>query len=97
MGLFRSHSDKMPHDIDCHGVDEEKAEVCFEENAAQSETTAEAVHPSEKSALRKFDLILMPGLFLVALLGFLDRTNIGNAKIFGLEGKALHRPDDTVC
>ena len=44
-------------------------------------------NPYEKSALRKFDLILLPQIALLILVAFLDRTNIGNAKVFGFEGQ----------
>ncbi|KAJ6003003.1 hypothetical protein N7451_005550 [Penicillium sp. IBT 35674x] len=40
---------------------------------------------AEKKLLRKVDLHVVPALFALFLLAFLDRVNIGNAKIFGLE------------
>jgi hypothetical protein len=40
---------------------------------------------AEKKLLRKVDLHVVPALFVLFLLAFLDRVNIGNAKIFGLE------------
>ncbi|KIM43201.1 hypothetical protein M413DRAFT_398146 [Hebeloma cylindrosporum] len=40
--------------------------------------------PEDKALLRKIDLRLLPILTLLYLLSFLDRTNIGNAKIVGL-------------
>ncbi|PPQ84437.1 hypothetical protein CVT24_009821 [Panaeolus cyanescens] len=40
--------------------------------------------PEDKQLLRKIDLRLIPILTLLYLLSFLDRTNIGNAKIVGL-------------
>jgi hypothetical protein len=39
--------------------------------------------------VRKIDLRLLPFLALLYLLSFLDRTNIGNARLAGLE-KTLH-------
>jgi hypothetical protein len=39
---------------------------------------------NEKKVLRKMDLRLLPMLALLYLLSFLDRGNIGNAKIEGL-------------
>ncbi|RDW62295.1 hypothetical protein BP6252_11728 [Coleophoma cylindrospora] len=39
---------------------------------------------SEKALLRKLDLKLLPPLTLLYLLSFLDRSNIGNAKLDGL-------------
>jgi MFS transporter, ACS family, DAL5 transporter family protein len=43
----------------------------------------------ERAVLRKMDLRLMPMLTLLYLLSFLDRGNIGNAKIEGLV-ESLH-------
>jgi len=40
---------------------------------------------AEKKLLLKCDLHVLPPLFVIFLLAFLDRTNIGNAKIQGLE------------
>ncbi|CAG8949015.1 hypothetical protein HYFRA_00002143 [Hymenoscyphus fraxineus] len=39
---------------------------------------------SEKALLRKLDWKLLPGLTLLYLLSFLDRSNVGNARIDGL-------------
>ncbi|KAJ8117892.1 hypothetical protein OPT61_g1012 [Boeremia exigua] len=48
--------------------------------------TAESfAHLDEKKILRKMDLHLIPMLALLYLLSFLDRGNIGNAKIEGLQ------------
>jgi hypothetical protein len=50
----------------------------------------ELIDPSiEKSVVRKFDRRIVPWLFGMFLLCFLDRANIGNAKIEGL-GEDLH-------
>lgn len=40
---------------------------------------------SEKKLIRKIDLQLLPILFLMLIAAFLDRINIGNARLFGLE------------
>ena len=40
----------------------------------------------EKTAMRKFDMILLPQIALFVLVCYLDRSNIGNARVFGLEG-----------
>ncbi|KAF4991688.1 hypothetical protein FGRMN_7661 [Fusarium graminum] len=37
----------------------------------------------EKQALKRFDMFLLPQLALLTVLAYLDRTNIGNAKVFG--------------
>ncbi|CAI6340898.1 unnamed protein product [Periconia digitata] len=47
-------------------------------------TRATFAHLDEKKILRKMDLRLIPMLALLYLLSFLDRGNIGNAKIEGL-------------
>ncbi|KAG8625393.1 hypothetical protein KVT40_007144 [Elsinoe batatas] len=39
---------------------------------------------AEKRMLRKIDFRLIPALFLLFLLAFLDRSNIGNARIQGM-------------
>ncbi|KAK5949236.1 hypothetical protein OHC33_009777 [Knufia fluminis] len=38
----------------------------------------------EKKLVRKIDLFLMPTIWLMYLLSYMDRTNIGNAKIAGM-------------
>jgi hypothetical protein len=47
-------------------------------------TRASFAHLDEKAILRKMDIRLIPMLALLYLLSFLDRGNIGNAKIEGL-------------
>lgn len=42
-----------------------------------------------KRLVRKIDLNLLPVLAILYLLSFLDRTNIGNARLYSLE-KDLH-------
>ncbi|KAM0493156.1 hypothetical protein ACHAPB_008560 [Verticillium nonalfalfae] len=57
-------------------------------------TTLESfAHLDEKKVLRKMDVRLIPMLALLYLLSFLDRGNIGNAKIEGLQ-EDLHMSDD---
>ncbi|KAI0515276.1 major facilitator superfamily domain-containing protein [Xylaria bambusicola] len=50
-------------------------------------------HLDEKKILRKMDIRLIPMLALLYLLSFLDRGNIGNAKIEGLQ-EDLNMTDD---
>lgn len=38
----------------------------------------------EKALVRKVDLMLLPTMWLMYLLSYMDRTNIGNAKIAGM-------------
>ncbi|KAF3004938.1 hypothetical protein E8E13_007385 [Curvularia kusanoi] len=49
---------------------------------------------AEKKLLRKCDLYVLPPLFVLFLLAFLDRTNIGNARIQGLEADLQMRNND---
>jgi MFS family permease len=39
----------------------------------------------ERRTLRKFDKYLLPPLAVILLLAYLDRSNLGNAKVFGFE------------
>ncbi|KAF1934729.1 MFS general substrate transporter [Clathrospora elynae] len=39
----------------------------------------------EKALVRKIDLFLLPTIWLMYLLSYMDRTNIGNAKIAGMD------------
>ncbi|OJJ80118.1 uncharacterized protein ASPGLDRAFT_179868 [Aspergillus glaucus CBS 516.65] len=39
----------------------------------------------EKALVRKIDLVLLPMVWIMYLLSYMDRTNIGNAKISGME------------
>lgn len=71
------------------GVQEKETE---EHASSTSSTGLEAVDSSgvdEKKTLRKMDSRLIPALAILYLLSFLDRGNIGNAKIQGLD-KDLH-------
>jgi sugar phosphate permease len=56
---------------------------------AQIEHALETHEPLDKEAerklVRKFDMRLMPILFVLYLFCFIDRSNIGNARIAGLE------------
>ncbi|KAI5199937.1 MFS general substrate transporter [Aureobasidium subglaciale] len=55
------------------------------EHAQASDTSPPFIDPTaEKKLLRKVDLRILPPLTVLFLLAFLDRTNIGNAKIQGI-------------
>ncbi|KAL5601895.1 hypothetical protein FOBRF1_009428 [Fusarium oxysporum] len=84
----------------------EKAEVFEAEAAGRGQvdridamatapgTTLESFsHLDEKMILRKMDMRLIPMLALLYLLSFLDRGNIGNAKIEGLQEDLKMSPD----
>ncbi|KAF1839621.1 MFS general substrate transporter [Decorospora gaudefroyi] len=59
-------------------VPNEKVEIANDTRGTNIDPAA------EKKLLRKCDLHVLPPLFLLFLLAFLDRVNIGNAKIQGL-------------
>ncbi|KAJ5470964.1 hypothetical protein N7530_008321 [Penicillium desertorum] len=59
-----------------------KAEASHHEhNIGLGEIDAE----TEKRLIRKIDLFLMPSMFILYLLSYMDRSNIGFAKIAGME------------
>src|SRR3954467_10173394 len=39
----------------------------------------------ERAVLKKFDKYVLPQAFLFILLNYLDRSNLGNARVFGFE------------
>ena len=61
-------------------LESDKAEV----HRDRGVTMESFAHLDERKVLRKMDLRLIPMLALLYLLSFLDRGNIGNAKIEGL-------------
>jgi MFS family permease len=52
--------------------------------AASSISSADFNHINEKSLLRKLDWRLLPGVSLLYLVSFLDRSNVANARLDGL-------------
>jgi MFS family permease len=57
--------------------------------AASSISSADYSHINEKSLLRTLDWTLLPGVSLLYLVSFLDRSNVANARLEGLI-KDLH-------
>ncbi|CAG7559841.1 unnamed protein product [Fusarium equiseti] len=49
-----------------------------------SDETSGATPVNEKALLRKLDLRLLPAVGILYLLSFLDRSNVGNARIEGM-------------
>lgn len=80
----------MSNPIDTDNVIiDEKQSVAHEEDVEKS-TLEEAIDPvAEKKLLWKVDCHVVPPLLILFLLAFLDRVNIGNAKIQGMT-KELH-------
>lgn len=65
---------------------------------AEGVTRESFAHLDEKTILRKMDLHLIPMLALLYLLSFLDRGNIGNARIEGLvEDLGMSGPQYNWC
>lgn len=50
-----------------------------------SEVLADIDHEAEDKLIRKMDMYIVPTVMMTYLLCFLDRTNIGNARLFSLE------------
>lgn len=59
----------------------ETNEVSLKETASEEIFDAAA----EKALLRKCDICVVPILFVLFMLSFIDRINIGNARLQGLE------------
>jgi sugar phosphate permease len=80
-----SHHDIPIQHRDTTKASEEEEEKITHISALSPNTTLPSFsHLSEAKILRKMDLRLIPTLALLYLLSFLDRGNIGNAKIEGL-------------
>jgi hypothetical protein len=60
----------------------EKVKVSQEDHAISLDEGLDVSQVDERKLLRKIDLYLIPWLSLLYLLSFLDRTSIGNAKVF---------------
>ncbi|KAF6803372.1 putative vitamin H transporter [Colletotrichum sojae] len=54
------------------------------EHIESSSQTLTWTEEEEKALVKKIDLFLMPTIWLMYLLSYMDRTNIGNAKIAGM-------------
>jgi len=81
-------------------MDFEKEHVSTKEDTLQVDNElADAIRnyvpgtTEERKLVRKIDLLLMPMLWIMYILNYVDRTNIGNAKIAGM-GADLSLTDD---
>lgn len=65
----------------------DKPETVFDERSSPPIETGEMTidHQAENKLVRKLDKNIVPIVMITYLLCFLDRTNIGNARLFGLE------------
>lgn len=62
-------------------IDTKDEQQYIEELTANAEQFA----AEEKKLVRKIDLYLLPTIWLMYLLSYMDRTNIGNAKVAGMD------------
>ncbi|KAK5135549.1 hypothetical protein LTR08_005184 [Meristemomyces frigidus] len=67
-----------------HGVVPEKSHISPDTSSADLDEVDTPII-SEKRLLRKLDMHLLPGVCLLYLLSFLDRSNVANAKLDGLD------------
>lgn len=94
MDTEKDHSDfeKSPYDAEHH------AHVNNAELAAKERAEA-FVHPTpqeERAVIRKLDLHIMPIVFFLYMLSVLDRSNLGNAKLAGMEKGRFKTADGIV-
>jgi len=65
-------------------ADEKTHSLAFT-NPNTDPNTLEIDHVAEKKLVRKLDMWIVPPVMLLYLFSFLDRVNIGNARLYGLE------------
>ena len=90
----------MKSDSDHESTSAEKevvvtAEPLSEKDAYRADASLEASGIDEKKLMRKVDWHVIPWLALLYLLNFLDRGNVGNAKVRFPRCKALSITHDT--
>uniref|UniRef100_A0A0W0G0X2 Major facilitator superfamily (MFS) profile domain-containing protein n=1 Tax=Moniliophthora roreri TaxID=221103 RepID=A0A0W0G0X2_MONRR len=71
---------------------ESKEDIASDSSGVQSLKYAIHDPAAEKRAVRRMDWAVLPLMTMYYLLSFLDRANIGNARVAGLQ-KALHMTD----
>lgn len=74
----------MPSEkIDFDAEDKQSIALSCTQTSAGAGSSAVLIDPEkEKSALRRFDLIVLPQLFIITVIGWLDRANIGTYRAF---------------
>ncbi|CAI0647053.1 unnamed protein product, partial [Colletotrichum noveboracense] len=82
-------SDEKPHESQV-----EKARALADLPDPDDGKTPEERAAIDKALMWKVDLWLVPWLSLLYLLSFLDRTNIGNARLAGMEADLGMAPSD---
>lgn len=66
-------------------IDEKERNVSHHSSQKYDPETLEIDHAAEKKLVRKLDLYIIPVVMLLYLTSFLDRVNIGNARLYGME------------
>ncbi|KAI9677626.1 MAG: hypothetical protein M1817_006581 [Caeruleum heppii] len=74
--------------------DEKEVKVALDPEVAPSDSSLPVDSAAERRLLRKCDIHVIPILFVIYLISFLDRINIGNARIEGLEKDLRMRGSD---
>ena len=59
--------------------------VPTESMATQLEVSQDAIQKLERRLVRRIDLLVLPLLALSIMMGYLDRGNIGNARVLGMQ------------
>ncbi|KAF9695001.1 hypothetical protein EKO04_006742 [Ascochyta lentis] len=86
MKMFSRNPDTPPASASEQEVEKDVSPSKVEDGTAQETASASTVDPEmEKRVRRKLDLNLIPLVSALYLLAFLDRSNIGNARIAGME------------
>ena len=73
--------DKQYHESNYYDPDIPRAEAEYDDDLGVQCPS----HTSQRRLVSKIDLRLIPVLSIMYLLAFLDRTNIANAAVFGLQ------------
>ena len=88
--LFNMGHNQLAMKQQSSGTDMSFPESNTEKAMDHNEVAVFSIDPHhEKTAIRKFDIILMPQIAAFVLVCYLDRSNIGNARVFGLEGLSM--------
>jgi hypothetical protein len=87
-------SERKLDDVEKTAVDAEHNNHAAQLELAAKERAEAFIVPTpdeEKAVIRKLDWRLMPIVFFLYMLAVLDRSNLGNAKLAGMEDGTLSR------
>jgi hypothetical protein len=71
---------------------EEKMEVSTIENALEKADNVSDQRDHaiiDKQTVRRLDLLLLPMVCIIYLLGYIDRANVGNARVVSIQASSL--------